>query len=144
MLRRNGSGERYRGLQLMRTSPAAVFRTVPCGVHSVEESGGTKQDSAAGEYVCAATPDSGAVDQPNREVNPGTFESAGSGSDHRSAASVHGDARSGKTKLNGHYERDAGSVSRKQANARRIFVACQFAEALIWPKERPERCGNSL
>ncbi len=42
----------------------------------------------------------------------GKIRSAGSGSDHRSAALVHGDARRGEAEFESSNERDAGSVSR--------------------------------
>src|ERR1700735_1075935 len=104
---------------------------MPRGVHSVEESSGPEQDRETGEHVCATLADSGTADQSNCAIYSGKTEPGRSRGDRRSAAFMHGDARGGKTKLDGHHERDAGRVSQKKADTCRVPIARQFAEALI-------------
>ncbi len=68
----------------------------------------------------------------------GASEPAGRGSDHRGAASVHGDARRGKAEFDGDDQRDAGRVPREQADARRVSVAGQLQKPWYELRSPPE------
>ncbi len=66
-------------LQPVRAPPAAVFREMPRGVYSRQESSGPVENSAAGQHVCAAAADSGTADQPDRQRHPAKIAPLGVG-----------------------------------------------------------------
>ncbi len=65
------------------------------------------------------------------------LDPAGRGSDHRSAPSLHGDARRRKAKFDHHHKRHARRFPRKQTDPRRIPLAGGFAKTVNVAK-RPQ------
>ena len=86
------------------------------------KSGRAEQNCPPREYVRAALADSGAIDESDRERDPGKAQPGRRGSDPGSAASLHGDARRRKTTIHRHHQHMLG-VFRESKQTRDEFLS---------------------